>query len=68
MGLNIQIINTKEKEIVNSDTHLLKENSNRYTWEGRMSNLLLLKKVDKHIMDKNYSLSFADYKKLQQKL
>ena len=52
----------------NNDTNLLKENANRYTWEGRMSNLSLLKKVDKQIINKNYSLSFADYKKIQQKV
>ena len=46
---------------------LLKENANRYTWEGRMSNLSLIKKVEKKHVDKNYEMSFADFKKMQQK-
>lgn len=44
---------------------LLKENANRYTWEGRMSNLSLIKKVEKKHVDKNYEMSFADFKKMQ---
>ena len=46
---------------------LLKEQSNRYTWEGRMSNLSLIKKVEKKHVDKNYEMSFADFKKMQQR-
>ena len=46
---------------------LLKENANRYTWEGRMSNLSLIKKVEKKHVDKNYEMSFADFKKMQQR-
>ena len=45
---------------------LLKENANRYTWEGRMSNFSLIKKVNKKHVDKNYEMSFADFKKMQQ--
>jgi hypothetical protein len=45
---------------------LLKENANRYTWEGRLANFSLLKKVDKKIVDKNLSLSFSDFKRMQQ--
>jgi hypothetical protein len=41
---------------------LLKENANRYTWEGRLSNLMLLKKAEK----KSATLSFAEFKLLQQ--
>jgi hypothetical protein len=55
---------------VNSSTApekmLLKENANRYTWEGRTSNMLLIKKVEKKHVDKNYEMSFADFKKMQQ--
>ena len=54
---------------VNSSTApekmLLKENANRYTWEGRMSNLSLIKKVEKKHTDKNYEMSFADFKKMK---
>jgi hypothetical protein len=40
---------------------LLKENANRYTWEGRLSSLMLLKKAEK----KAATLSFAEFKFLQ---
>jgi hypothetical protein len=46
---------------------LLKECANRYTWEGRMSNLPLIKKVEKKHVDKNYEMSFADFKKMQKR-
>lgn len=41
---------------------ILKEHANRYTWEGRLSNLELLKKPPK----KSETLSFAEFKLLQQ--
>lgn len=44
-----------------NDNQLLKENANRYTWEGRISNLSLLKKAEKKT-----TLSFADFKKIKQ--
>ena len=44
---------------------LLKENANRYTWEGRLANMNLLKKVDRKVVDKKYAMSFADFKKLK---
>ena len=50
-----------------SEKMLLKENANRYTWEGRMANVSFLKKVDKKMVDKNYEMSFADFKKMQTK-
>jgi hypothetical protein len=40
---------------------LLKENANRYTWEGRLSSLMLLKKAEK----RTATLSFAEFKLLQ---
>lgn len=46
---------------------LLKEHANRYTWEGRMANLPIIKKVEKKHVDKNYEMSFADFKKMQQR-
>jgi len=50
-----------------SDTSkmLLKENANRYTWEGRLANMNLLKKVDRKVVDKKYAMSFADFKRLK---
>jgi len=48
-----------------SEKILLKEKANRYTWEGRLNSFSPLKKVDKKIVNKNLSLSFADFKKMQ---
>jgi hypothetical protein len=49
----------------NGDSQLLKENSNRYTWEGRLSNIQLLKKVDRKIVDKKYAMTFSDFKQIK---
>jgi hypothetical protein len=46
---------------------ILKENSNHYTCDGRYSNFLVLKKVDKTLVDKRLKMSFADFKKMQAK-
>jgi hypothetical protein len=51
--------NTKEKQLV-------KENANRYTWEGRLTNFCPLKKIDKKILDKKLAMTYADFKKIQQ--
>ena len=48
------------------ETQLFKENANRYTWEGRLANFSVLKKVDRKMVDKNYTLSFADFKQMSQ--
>lgn len=53
--------NIKSESNPNSEPILLKENANRYTWEGRLSNLMLLKKPPK----KTETLSFAEFKLLQ---
>ena len=44
---------------------ILKENANRYTCEGRFSNFNILQKVDRKKVDKKYSTTFADFKKMQ---
>ena len=44
---------------------LLKENANRYTYEGKLSNFNMLKKVDKKLVDKKLELYFSDFKKMQ---
>ena len=49
-----------------SDKQLLKENANRYTWEGRLTNFSPLKKIDRKILDKKLAMTYADFKKLQQ--
>jgi len=56
------------KVITESSTNakiLLKENANRYTYEGKLSNFNMLKKVDKKLVDKKLGLSFSDFKKKQ---
>jgi hypothetical protein len=50
-----------------SEKILLKENANRYTWEGRFANFSPIKKIDKKIVNKNFGLSFAEFKKMQMK-
>ena len=50
---------TKEQQLV-------KENANRYTWEGRLTNFCPLKKIDKKILDKKLAMTYADFKKIQQ--
>ena len=55
-----QIHDVKEKLLV-------KENANRYTWEGRLTNFRPLKQIDKKILDKKLSMTYADFKKIQQK-
>jgi len=53
--------NTKTEDVI------LKENANHYTCDGRYSNFLVLKKVDKTLVDKRLKMSFADFKKMQAK-
>lgn len=61
MKANLPNVNTSS----GPDEMLLKENANRYTWEGRLSNMSLLKKVDRKVVDKKYAMSFADFKRLR---
>jgi hypothetical protein len=57
-GININDSNSNKKQI-------LKEKSNRYTWEGRLTNFNPLKKIDRKIVDKKYGLSYADFKRMK---
>jgi hypothetical protein len=54
--------NTKKGEDL-----ILKENANHYTCDGRYSNFLVLKKVDKTLVDARLKMTFADFKKMQAK-
>jgi hypothetical protein len=47
------------------EKQLLKENANRYTWEGRLSNFNPLKKIDKKTVNKQLNLTFADFKRMK---
>lgn len=44
---------------------ILKENANRYTYEGRFSNFNPLQKIQRKQVDKKYAISFSDFKKMQ---
>ena len=50
----------------NNEKVLLKENANRYSYEGKLSNFNFLKKVDRKAVDKKYGMTFADFKRLQE--
>ena len=60
---NNQSMNKKNKK--DNESIILKENANRYTYDGRFSNLNLLIKTDKKITDKRLNLSFADFKNMK---
>jgi hypothetical protein len=53
-------VNTKQDENM-----ILKEKANRYSYQGKLANFSFLKKVDRKAVDKNYALSFAEFKKMQ---
>jgi hypothetical protein len=57
---SITITKEQEKEKI-----LLKEQVNRYTYEGKLANFSFLKKVERKVVDKKYGISFADFKKMQ---
>ena len=49
----------------NNENIILKENANRYTYEGRFSNFNPLQKIERKQIDKKYAISFSDFKKMQ---
>jgi len=53
---------TKENEKI-----LLKERANRYTYEGKLANFNFLQKIEKKVFNKKLGLSFADFKKMNNK-
>ena len=60
------IPNNKVTENNTNEKVLLKENANRYSYEGKLSNFNFLKKVDRKVVDKKYAMTFADFKRLQE--
>jgi len=56
-------IQTKETENECKTKILLKDKSNRFSYEGKMINFNFLQKIERKIVDKKYALSFADFKK-----
>ena len=57
---------THEQRRDTKEQQLVKENANRYTWEGRLTNFCPLKKIDKKLLDKKLAMTYADFKKIQQ--
>ena len=45
--------------------YILKNNANRYTYEGRMANFSFIKKIDRKAVDKKAAMTFADFKKMK---
>jgi len=58
---NSQSQNSSNKNTINPN---IKINTNRYTCMGKISNFKMIKKVDKKLVDKNYSMSFSDFKQM----
>jgi hypothetical protein len=49
-----------------SEKLFLKEKANRYTWGGFLKDFSPLKKIDKKLTNKKLSMTYANYKQLQQ--
>jgi hypothetical protein len=60
------IPNNKVTATNSNEKVLLKENANRYSYEGKLSNFNFLKKIDRKVVDKKYGMTFADFKRLQE--
>ena len=60
-GGNSVSVTNENKDVI------VKERANRYSCEGKIVNFSFLKKVEKKIVDKRYGMSFADFKKMNQK-
>lgn len=56
---NNQSVNSSEGNKI-----LLKNNANRYTYEGKISNYIFIKKIEKKVTNKKYGITFADFKKM----
>ena len=59
------IPNKKLTEEQKNEKLLLKEKSNRYTYEGKFANFNFIKKIDRKIVDKKFQISFADFKHMK---
>jgi hypothetical protein len=61
----------KTRDIINNirnpqqkKVNLVEKKTNRYTCMGRFSNFKIIKPVDKTTVNKNYSMTFSDFKKM----
>jgi hypothetical protein len=55
------------KQTAPKEEKIVKERANRYSFEGKLVNFSFLKKVDRKAVDNRYGMSFAEFKKMQQK-
>jgi hypothetical protein len=53
----------KTKMETGNEKIILKENANRYTYEGRFSNFNPLQKIQRKQIDKKYAMNYAEFKK-----
>jgi hypothetical protein len=58
------VVNTSKVSVEENEKILLKEKANVYTCLGKFANFSMLKKVDRAVVDKNYTMGFAVYKKM----
>jgi hypothetical protein len=61
------IPNKSVNETKDNEKILLKERANRYTYEGKFANFNFLQKIERKVFNKKLGLTFADFKKMQQK-
>jgi hypothetical protein len=61
------IPNKPKTENKEDEKIILKERANRYTYEGKFANFNFLQKIERKVFNKKLALSFADFKKMQQK-
>jgi hypothetical protein len=57
------VVNDNKKDV--NEKILLKENANRYSYQGKFLNFNILQKIDRKVVDKKYALSYSDFKKAQ---
>jgi len=62
---NRMMVSSSSSVNSNSDKILLKEKSNRYSYQGKFANFNILQKIDKKIINKRYGMTFADFKKIK---
>jgi len=62
---SIQIVTPKIEKLENS-IQVLKENANRYTYEGKMMNFMFMPKIEKSTFNKKLKMTFAEYRKMQE--
>jgi len=66
-GPKNSIPNTNSTNNTSGSKIILKNKTNRYTYEGKIINFSFLKKIDRKVVDKKYAMSFSDFKKIQSK-